>query len=128
MENLSRKTKSELIKLVQMLEMKVDRAAEELRKKTEEFEALEKIHKITEDQFLAEKNAREELQRKLDRLTFIPCSEHTENLKKASAKLWELIKESCKDHCPHHCREEACRNCWIGKELAAVKNMLETEI
>lgn len=37
-------------------------------------------------------------------------------------KLLEIIEISCKDHCPHHRQEEACRNCEIKKRLDVIKD------
>ncbi|MBQ9502871.1 MAG: hypothetical protein IJU70_11990 [Lentisphaeria bacterium] len=34
--------------------------------------------------------------------------------------LREIVELSCQDHCPHRGNEDACRNCTIGKRLAAL--------
>jgi regulator of replication initiation timing len=40
--------------------------------------------------------------------------------RKANSALRELVTLSCKDHCPHHLQQEACRNCSIHRKLSEI--------
>ena len=107
MEGLTRKTKAELVKMVQQL--------------TEDKTTLEKLQAITEEHFQAQKFRADDLQKKLE-LRNGAVSQEFERVKKFNAALLDLVEMSCRDHCPHHGAPDACRNCAIHQELEAMKN------
>jgi len=107
MEGLTRKTKAELIKMVQQL--------------SEDKTTLEKLQAITEEHFQAQKFRADDLQKKLEHGNGAILQEF-ERIKKFNTELLDLVEMSCRDHCPHHGAADACRNCAIHQKLEAMKN------
>ena len=67
------------------------------------------------------------LQKKLDSSKTTVVTDSTKALnaeiaaaRKSNAALREIIELSCKDHCPHHQQQEACKNCVIRQKLAEI--------
>lgn len=51
------------------------------------------------------------------------CAGPAEDVRPATDRetaLREIVELSCQDHCPHRGNEDACRNCTIGRRLAAL--------
>ena len=95
MENLTRKTKDELIAIVGDLEQKLAAAVSDKQ--------------VIEGDLLEARNDLRQLQENAERKD-CRCSE-------TIAVLREIIDLSCKDHCPHRGKAEACKNCTIFLKL-----------
>ena len=98
MENLTRKTKDELIAIVGDLEQKLAAAVSD--KQVIEGDLLEARNDLRQLQENAASIERKDCR----------CSE-------TIAVLREIIDLSCKDHCPHRGKIEACKNCTIHLKL-----------
>lgn len=98
MENLTRKTKDELIAIVGDLEQKLAAAVSEKQ--------------ILEGDLLEARNDLQQLQENADPIERKDC-----HCGETIAKLREIVALSCKDHCPHRGNMQACKNCTIYVRL-----------
>ena len=98
MENLTRKTKDELIAIVGDLEQKLAAAVSDKQ--------------IIEGDLLEARNDLRQLQENADPIERKDC-----RCSETIAVLREIIDLSCKDHCPHRGKAEACKNCTIYLKL-----------
>ena len=87
---------------------------------------LEKLEKLTKAELLTVLG---DLQRTLEEL-----ESGTEELEKKVKKLTseksilrELVEISCRENCPHHKNENACRNCSVAEQLKAIDGETEKE-
>ena len=122
-ENLSKKSKAELVELVQTLDAKVAEITAQLQSAQKEKEDLRQ-------RLVAAAAAAETQEKMLEAAKNNAATVITDSTpalqallakaKGAIAELREIISLSCKDHCPHHQKPGACVNCGIKKRLDAV--------
>ena len=128
-ENLSKKSKAELVELAQSLDVKVA----DLQGKNSELQKLlaaaietaeEKTKLLNAATAAADEREKMLEDAKANAVVVTGSTPALEALlakaKGAIAELREIISLSCKDHCPHHQKPGACVNCGIKKRLDAV--------
>lgn len=124
MGNLETKKKSELIELVQQLEQEKSCAVASMEETVKEKDAviakLEKTLAESAETIAALKKAADGNDAPAEKGT-AKASQELVKLRERNAALLGLVEDSCKDHCPHHQRPDACRNCAIKQRLDAVK-------
>jgi len=114
--NLAKKSKAELIAMVEDLTTRLDgnktivvnlqAENDELKKKLAAAENPDKTLKAAEATVITDSTKA---------LTAEVAAE-----RKSNVALREIIELSCQDHCPHHRNEGACHNCEIRKRLNAI--------
>ena len=118
--NLAKKSKAELIALVEDLTTRLDGNKTIVVNLQAENDELKK-------KLAAATAAAEKSDKKLKAASSTVITDSTKALtaevaaeRKSNAALREIIEMSCQDHCPHHRNEGACQNCEIRKRLNAV--------
>jgi len=128
-ENIAKKSKAELVELVQNLDAKVAN----LQGKNSELQKLlaaaietaeEKTKLLNAATAAADEREKMLEDAKANAAVVTDSTPALEALlakaKGAIAELRKIISLSCKDHCPHHQKPGACVNCGIKKRLDAV--------
>ena len=96
MKNLDKKTKNELISLLENLGVQL----EELEKENERL--------------------KKEVETAADAAADAVADTVVEMLRADKKRLRELVEISCRENCPHHKNEEACKNCSVAADLAEI--------
>lgn len=69
----------------------------------------------------------EELAKKVEEAEKRTCEDVVKKLTSEKSVLRELVEISCRENCPHHKNENACRNCSVAEQLKAIDGETEKE-
>ena len=69
----------------------------------------------------------EELAKKVEEAEKRTCEDVVKKLTSEKSVLRELVEISCRENCPHHKNEQACRNCSVAEQLKAIDGETEKE-
>ena len=69
----------------------------------------------------------EELAKKVEEAEKHTCEDVVKKLTSEKSVLRELVEISCRENCPHHKNEQACRNCSVAEQLKAIDGETEKE-
>ena len=69
----------------------------------------------------------EELAKKVEEAEKRTCEDVVKKLTSEKSVLRELVEISCRENCPHHKNENACRNCSVAEQLKAIDGATEKE-
>ena len=89
---------------------------------------LEKLEKLTKADLLKVigelqntleelETGTEELAKKVEEVEKNTCEDVVEKLTSEKSVLRELVEISCRENCPHHKNEDACKNCSVAEKL-----------
>ena len=69
----------------------------------------------------------EALAKKAEEVEKSSCEDVVKKLTSEKSVLRELVEISCRENCPHHKNENACRNCSVAEKLKSIDGETETE-
>ena len=69
----------------------------------------------------------EDLAKKVEEIEKCTCEDVVKKLTSEKSVLRKLVEISCRENCPHHKNENACRNCSVAEQLKAIDGETEKE-